>query len=250
VSDAREPRTSSGGSRGRIAKRVLVAGLALTGVLVAALIARDGPATSVSGGLVVAPSSSVAPDAASRTSLEPVGTMDEASEQVASHSVIPRGEPARVLIAAIGVDSVLVRLGLRPDRSMQVPDFGLAGWYAVGPRPGDLGPAVLVAHVDSRAGPDVFFRLRDLVVGDQVLVEYDSGDDVTFIVTRTEQVPKDALPVESIWPLTNDRLLTLITCGGSFDRDVRSYRDNVIVYAAQLDPAGVDAAPEGSSGQR
>jgi hypothetical protein len=26
------------------------------------------------------------------------------------------------------------------------------------------------------------------------------------------------------------RLLTLLTCGGEFDRDARHYRDNVIVY--------------------
>jgi len=165
-------------------------------------------------------------------------------------SAVPRGEPTRVLIPAIEVDAVLVPLGLRPDRAMEVPAFGLAGWYAEGPRPGHPGPAVLAGHVDSRAGPDVFFRLRDLVGGDRVHVIYDSGDRVTFVVTWSERTPKEALPVTSIWPLTDDRLLALITCGGTFDRDARSYRDNVVVYTTPLDLAATGGKVSGPSGMR
>jgi sortase (surface protein transpeptidase) len=144
--------------------------------------------------------------------------------------VDPRGEPTRVVIPAIDVDVDLVRLGLETDGSMQVPDFGLAGWYTEGPKPGHAGPAVIAAHVDSRAGPDVFYRLGDLTVDDEIHIVYDSGDDVTFLAVSSEQTPKDELPVDTIWPITNDRLLTLVTCGGEFDRSVRHYRDNVIVY--------------------
>lgn len=146
----------------------------------------------------------------------------------------PEGEPARVVIPAIDVDARLVRLGLAGDGSMQVPDRGFAGWYVEGPRPGHDGPAVIVAHVDSRAGPDVFHRLGELRAGDEVQVFYDSGDEATFVVASSAQTPKDELPVADIWPLTNDRLLTLITCGGDFDRSVGHYRDNVIVYTTQF----------------
>lgn len=147
----------------------------------------------------------------------------------------PQGEPVRVVVPAIGVDARLVRLGLNPDRSMEVPDFGLAGWYAEGPKPGHPGPAVVAAHVNSRAGPDVFYRLRELQPGHEVRVTFDSGDEVTFVVESREQVPKDHLPADRIWPVTNDRMLTLITCGGEFDTSVRSHRENVIVYTS---PAG------------
>jgi hypothetical protein len=163
---------------------------------------------------------------------------------------VPRGEPIRVLIPAIDVDADLVPLGLRSDRAMEVPDFGLAGWYAEGPRPGHPGPAVLAAHVDSRAGPDVFFRLRELAAGDRVHVLYDSGDRVTFVVTWSERTPKDALPVASMWPLTGDRLLALITCGGAFDSDARSYRDNIVVYTVPLDLEATRGTAGGASGLR
>jgi sortase (surface protein transpeptidase) len=149
---------------------------------------------------------------------------------------VPDGEPTRVVIPAIDVDAELVPVGLDGDGAMDVPDFGLAGWYTEGPAPGHPGPAAIAAHVDSRAGPDVFYRLRELAPGDEVHVTYDSGDEVSFVVRVREQAPKDELPGDRIWPVTSERLLTLITCGGDFDRGVRSYEDNVIVYTEPLDP--------------
>lgn len=138
----------------------------------------------------------------------------------------------RIAIPAIDVDVELVGVGLQADGAMQVPEFGLAGWYTKGPKPGHAGPAVIVGHVDSRSGPDVFYRLGDLVPGDQIHVMYDSGDAATFVMTSSEQTPKDELPVDAIWPPTNKRLLALVTCGGEFDRNVRHYRDNIVVYAS------------------
>lgn len=163
-------------------------------------------------------------------------------EPAAERDVGPQGEPTRVVIPAIDVDADLVRLGLQADGAMEVPDFGLAGWYTEGPKPGHVGPAAITAHVDSRAGPDVFHRLGNLAVGDQVHVVYEGGDTVTFFVESSEQTPKDELPVDAIWPTTSQRLLALITCGGEFDRSVRHYRDNVVVYTSLRDPLGQDTA--------
>lgn len=57
------------------------------------------------------------------------------------------------------------------------------------------------------------------------------GTTNTWTVESSEQVPKDDLPAERIWNSTTAPVLRLITCGGSFDRSVGHYRDNVIVYA-------------------
>jgi sortase (surface protein transpeptidase) len=144
------------------------------------------------------------------------------------------GDPLRVTIPAIGVDAALVPVGLKSDGAVQTPDFGLAAWYSPGPRPGEPGPAVLLAHVDSAAnGPDVFYRLTDLAAGDEVVVHYRTSA-VTFVVTGKEQAAKTALPTERIWNGATVPVLRLITCGGAFDRAARSYLDNVIVYADQL----------------
>lgn len=143
------------------------------------------------------------------------------------------GETTRLVIPAIDVDASVVGVGQRADGSLDVPDFGLAGWYTPGPMPGSPGPAVIAAHVDSRSGPDVFFRLRELEPGDVITVLDEAGESVDFVVEHREQTPKDALPVDRIWNDTDEPVLRLITCGGDFDRSVRSYRSNVIVYASK-----------------
>ena len=90
----------------------------------------------------------------------------------------------RVEIPSIGVSSRLVRLGLNADGTMEVPrDYGLAGWFTGGAMPGQDGPAVISGHVDSKSGPAVFYRLRDLRRGDTVRVRRADGGWLAFEVT-------------------------------------------------------------------
>lgn len=145
---------------------------------------------------------------------------------------VPQGAPVRVRLPSIGVDSPLARLGVDPAGALVPPtDFGEAGWFTGGPAPGDVGPAVIAGHVDSRSGPAVFFRLRETAVGDPVLVQRGDGTTARFTVTRVAQHPKDAFPTAEVYGPTPDAELRLITCGGEFDRATRSYLDNVIVFA-------------------
>jgi hypothetical protein len=141
------------------------------------------------------------------------------------------GKPVSIAIPAVGIDARVVPVGLRADRTMEVPEVDLAGWYEPGPRPGEAGPAVIVGHVDSRHGPAVFSRLGELRQGDRIAVGQQGGAARSFLVERIERSPKEALPVGRIWHRTRQPVLRLITCGGSFDRSTGHYRDNVIVYA-------------------
>lgn len=110
-------------------------------------------------------------------------------------------------------------------------DFDQTGWYVDGPEPGEVGAAVIAGHVDSRSGPAVFHRLRDLQPGDVVAVDRADGTTVEFRVERLEQHPKDAFPTQAVYGASAGPTLRLITCGGSFDSGSGHYRDNVIVYA-------------------
>jgi sortase (surface protein transpeptidase) len=144
--------------------------------------------------------------------------------------------PVRLVVPGIGVDADVVELGLEEDGTMEVPtDFAQTGWFRPGPRPGRVGPAVIAGHVDDRSGPAVFFRLSELEAGDRIEVHGEGGELVVFEVTGSEQHPKDAFPTERVYRGTPGAELRLITCGGDFDRDVGSYRDNVIVYAERVD---------------
>lgn len=139
--------------------------------------------------------------------------------------------PTRVEIPAIGVDSELMDLGLAADGTMEVPPTGYpAGWYTGAPTPGELGPAVVVGHVDWR-GPAVFHDLFALEVGDLVLVTRQDGSTATFEVTRVEQYAKVAFPTDEVYGDIDHAGLRLITCGGIFNRATGSHDDNIVVFA-------------------
>ncbi|WP_318306763.1 class F sortase [Amycolatopsis solani] len=146
----------------------------------------------------------------------------------------PDVRPVRLRIPAIGVDAAaLVPLGLGADHQLEAPArFEDVGWYSAGPVPGDPGPAVIAAHVDSRSGPAPFFRLRDLRGGDQVFVARSDGQETRFAVDAVQRYPKDAFPTGAVYGPAPGSALRLITCGGSFDAAKRSYRDNIVVYAS------------------
>ena len=142
-------------------------------------------------------------------------------------------DPVRIRIKAIGVDAEIDRVGLAEDGSMETPKFGRAGWYTEGPRPGQDGPAVVVAHVDSKTGPDVFARLKELKRGAKIQITDKAGKTHTFAAQRSQQVAKTQLPTQEIWGPTDGPALRLITCGGTFDRNSGHYLSNVVVYASQ-----------------
>jgi Sortase domain len=140
--------------------------------------------------------------------------------------------PVRIGIPAIGVTSSLDRLGRAPDKTVQVPSrWEVAGWYAPGTRPGDPGSAVILGHVDSKSGPAVFYRLRELRRGDLVEVARADGSTVRFAVQRTEQYDKRRFPTDEVYYPTLTPALRLVTCGGEFDATAGHYRSNIIVFA-------------------
>jgi sortase (surface protein transpeptidase) len=140
--------------------------------------------------------------------------------------------PARVDIPAIDLDTGLTTIGVDGAGALVPPaDFDRAGWFAAGPAPGAVGPAVLAGHVDDRSGPAVFFRLEELAAGDEVVVTRSDGQRVVFTVTRVAAYPKTRFPTAEVYGPTTGPELRLITCGGTFDRTRRSYTDNVVVFA-------------------
>jgi sortase (surface protein transpeptidase) len=150
---------------------------------------------------------------------------------------LARSEPSTMDIPSIGAHSTLVPLGLNPDDTVQVPPVATpmqAGWYEYGPTPGEIGPAVLLGHVDGNKQPGIFYRLREVNIGDQIVITRQDGLTITFRVGRKEKTAKDSFPTDAVYGDTTEPELRLITCGGSFDRSTHNYRDNIIVFATMI----------------
>jgi sortase (surface protein transpeptidase) len=139
--------------------------------------------------------------------------------------------PVRVIIPAIGVQASVVPVGLIPGTNqIAVPSWQLAGWYQLGPSPGDPGSAVIVGHVDYATHRGVFWRLRDLKPDDTITIGYASRPARAFRVIGRQELPKQALPAQ-LFSRQGPANLTLITCGGPFDPSTHHYLDNVVVVA-------------------
>ncbi|NHA67907.1 class F sortase [Phycicoccus flavus] len=144
-----------------------------------------------------------------------------------------RVRPVEVRIPAIGVDSRLVDLGIAADGTMEVPvDPDRAGWLTTAPAPGQLGPAVIAGHVDTREGPAVFARLHELGPGDRIEVVRQDGEVVRFTVRSLRSVPKDRFPTDLVYGPAVGPELRLITCSGTVDPVSGHYRDNTVVFAS------------------
>ena len=138
--------------------------------------------------------------------------------------------PVRLRIPAIEVDTRLVQLGLERDKSIEVPgELSVAGWWNGGPRPGQVGPAVILGHV-SRNAPAVFSRLHTLERGDEILVDRADGTTARFVVTRQGMYKKVAFPSDLVYYPTLDAELRLVTCGG-LDGATGKYTENLVVFA-------------------
>ena len=142
--------------------------------------------------------------------------------------------PVALHIPSIGVRAKgLVDLKRDKNGKMEAPeDFDRAGWYAEGPTPGEFGPSVIAAHVDSHHGPAVFYHLGSLKEGAKVLVLRKDGSTARFVVDKVARYSKSNFPTATVYGDTKGRAeLRLITCGGAVDQATGHYVDNVVAFA-------------------
>lgn len=142
----------------------------------------------------------------------------------------PVGLPKTLRIPAIGVETTFEYVGLTAEGAMDVPkDPNKAAWYQLGPRPGERGNAVIAGHVDWGGKLAVFWGLKDLKPGD--LVEVVAADDkkYEYAVQWLRWVDARSASAEEAFRQTDLGEITLITCGGQFDRSTRQYLSRLVV---------------------
>lgn len=192
------------------------------------------------------PSTSVpAPSTTTTTST----TIVEDSRPTLADAVVPLGSaifdsstasnppaPVALSIDGVRVDSApVIPVGVEENGEMEIPGAREVGWYRFGPTPSQDGSSVLAAHIAWNGRNGVFRNLATVAIGAIVTVEYEDGSLTRHVVTEVAQYAKDQLPFDRVFAKAGPRTLTLITCGGDFNRSLNSYADNIVVYAAPLD---------------
>jgi hypothetical protein len=210
------------GPAGQRRWRVLTAVLTLAAVVCLLMWAsRSDPVTPVSG----------APGAGSAGGMEASTVMDGGGTPPPAPAR-SFAEPVALRIPGIEVDTRLIGLGLQEDGTVEVPgNAAVAGWFRPGPPPGSLGSSVILGHVDSLAGPGVFYRLRELRPGNRLSVRLDDGTLVRFRVHAITTYANDDFPAQKVYGRQGRSQLNLVTCGGDYDASRGGYQSNVVVNA-------------------
>ncbi|MGW7378521.1 class F sortase [Streptomyces sp. NPDC054794] len=144
--------------------------------------------------------------------------------------------PQRIDIPELGVQAPVVGRGLDARGAVDPPPFdqaGTVGWYAGGVKPGAVGTAVMVGHVDTETRPAVFYKISTMRPGETVRVIRDDGKVAEFTVDDVRVLPRAGFDAQQAYGSRQSGRaeLRLITCGGTFDRTSHSYTANVVVSA-------------------
>lgn len=235
---------ADGGRRSGLIAAAAAVALLLVGVLVLALglQGRAGPpqpalaqpAAAASPALSSSPDGSISEPSPRASSRRPSPARPTATAEPKTRigAFLPASAPTSLDIPAVGIrSSNFVDLEVGKDGTLNVPGAAdEVGLYADGPTPGQFGPAVLGAHVDSKTGPGIFYRLGQVEKGDDITVTREDKTRVTFTVDKVAVYPKDEFPTDEVYYGNFDRPeIRLVTCGGPYD-PAESYLSNVIVF--------------------
>ncbi len=155
------------------------------------------------------------------------------STPVKAITQVPIELPVRLVIPSLNIDANVEHLGIDAKGAMETtkgPDD--VAWYKFGPRPGEIGSAVLAGHYGwINSLPAVFDKLNKLKIGDKLSVTDGKGNNIFFVVTELRSYGKydDATNVF----VSSDKKshLNLITCEGVWDKILNSYSKRLVVFA-------------------
>lgn len=186
------------------------------------------------------PTTTIAPTTTTTTAPPPPVTSSLSNQIVPLGSAIydpdaippPAPGPVALTVDGVRVDSApVVAVGVEANGELEIPGAREVGWYRYGPTPEQDGSTVLAAHIAYNGRDGVFRHLASIELGARITVEYDDGSTSTHVVTEIAQYAKADLPFDRVFSKTGAPMLTLITCGGSFNPSMNAYDDNVVVYA-------------------
>jgi len=156
-------------------------------------------------------------------------------EQLQQEQASP-GLPVRLRIAGINVDAAVEYVGLTPAGAVGIPkDPDNAAWYELGPRPGEVGSAVITGHVNWYYGATgVFADLHKVKPGDEIVVQDDKGASISFVVRESRNYDAAADATDVFFSNDGKAHLNLITCEGVWDSNAHQYTKRLVVFADSL----------------
>ncbi|WP_170176994.1 class F sortase [Myceligenerans xiligouense] len=145
--------------------------------------------------------------------------------------------PVQVRVSELDIDVPVRPEGVDEQGRMALPESAEeAAWYRFGSAPASRsGTTIVAAHVDDENSVGPFARLVRAEVGTEVEVRTGAGRTHNYTVTQVRADTKSEGSLDDLFDRSGRPRLVLVTCGGEWDAEARSYTDNIVVTA---EPAG------------
>jgi LPXTG-site transpeptidase (sortase) family protein len=185
------------------------------------------------------------------TEPSPEATLDPARPTGEAGHLDSIGSGDRLVISKIGVNAPLTLRKVPQNGVMPNPEgpddiayYDFSNFAKLGGAPGLGGNAVFAGHVDSgtkacQNGSEpppceaVLWDLNTLRLGDVIEVHV-GGKVHKYEVTSNQPIPAATGPWQKIVSATAQETMTIITCGGDFNRETREYTNRQVVTAKKI----------------
>ncbi len=149
---------------------------------------------------------------------------------------VPAEMPRRIILKSIEAEGYIQQVGRDQHGAVAAPsNVHVAGWFNASSLPGLSGVSLIDGHLRGKYIDGIFRRLEqvqpkevfEIEFGDRTVKQFEvvSVDTYTAALAAEEQFRK----LDGI-----NEQLTLITCGGTYDRATKQYQDRTIVRSKLL----------------
>jgi len=175
------------------------------------------------------PTQPPAPKPAPTPSTEPEPEPTDDPEPPVEEPRVLTAHPVRMQIPFFALDYE-IQMTISDERgNMQIaPEREIISWFDLGAIPGNEGNAILGGHNIWRGVRSLLYDLDEMIVGDVMIIDYDDGTSLTFMLESVFVYPLVTAPAHLIMAVDTEPRVTLITCKPPFNRTTRT-SDNRIV---------------------
>lgn len=143
---------------------------------------------------------------------------------------IPVFTPLVMQIPKIAVEGPVVPVGTEADGTMGSPKGAVdVGWWS-GRKAGE-GNALFAAHVNWNGQVGPFYRLKELLPGDDVIVSSPGMAALTYRVVWVKNYDGGIDATDLLGNELGKQTVTLITCGGQFDTSIGHHVERIVARA-------------------
>jgi LPXTG-site transpeptidase (sortase) family protein len=146
---------------------------------------------------------------------------------------VPADQPRVLRLPTIGAEGLVQQLGVNNKGEVGTPsNVHMAGWFNQSVKPGQTGLSIIDGHVSGYYSDGIFKKLDQMKKGDRFVVEFGDHSTKTFEVVSVKSYPADQATAALFkQDLTIKKQLSLITCGGKYNRKTKEYENRIIVVS-------------------